>query len=42
MISRRDTADRLAAELQGLGARLIRAELSHGQAEHLRYALSEE
>jgi uncharacterized membrane protein len=42
VVSARVAADRLAAELDGLGARVVRAELSDRQAEYLREALAEE
>jgi uncharacterized membrane protein len=42
VVSSRAAADRLAAEHDGLGATVVRAELSHRQAEQLREALAEE
>ncbi len=42
VVSARPAADRLTAELDGLGAKVVRAELSERQAEHLRDALGEE
>jgi uncharacterized membrane protein len=41
VVSTRASADRIAAVLHGLGAPVVRAELSHAQAEYLREALAE-
>jgi uncharacterized membrane protein len=41
VVSSRASADRIATVLDGLGAPVVRAELSHAQAEYLREALAE-